>query len=184
MARIIPSPCPWPCRHDGLAKRHSVGFLGSRGALTHDRNDLLDGIAARYPDNLIRASAVPSAADAMPQGRMGRDDYYKTLQQCRVLLTLAGAGYDTFRYWEHAACGGVHVAARMPLFIPDDFAEGAGILRFRDLSEACRAIDFALENASRAEAFAEESRATLLAKHTTVKRAEYVLNRMRRAFLL
>lgn len=174
----------WIDRYRSLPKRYSVGFLGARNHLSPQRADLLDHLAARYPDHLIRATAVPSDADRQPAGRLGRDDYYRRLQECRVLLTLPGAGYDTFRYWEHAACAGVHLAARMPLLIPDDFRDGRHMLRFDDADEACSAIDRMLERPAQADDMAVARREHLLAHHTTERRAADVLARLKRTFLM
>lgn len=171
----------WIDRHRDRPKRFSVGFLGSRTPHTPERNALLDALAAHFPDGLLQASAVPRADDHTPRGRLGRDDYYRALQECRVVLTLPGAGYDTFRYWEHAACRAGHVSLRMPLFIPDDFRDGREILRFDTAAEAVVAVAAALD---RADELAEASRERLLAHHTTERRAEEVLSRLRRTFLM
>jgi hypothetical protein len=174
----------WIDRYRDLPKTHSVGFLGSRNHLSPQRNDLLETLAARFPDSLIRATVVPNATDQQPAGRLGRDDYYRSLQGCRVLLNLPGAGYDTFRYWENAACNAAHASARMPLFIPEDFRDGRDIARFDDLSEAVAAIDRLLEHPEMAAEMTAAAREQLLAHHTTERRAAEVLGRLMRTFLL
>ena len=171
----------WIVRLDGSAKRYSVGFLGSRGAITPERGELLDRLAERYPDSLIGTTPIPDPAHPLPDGRRSREEYYQALQSCRVLLTLPGAGMDTFRFWEHAACRAVHLARRMPLYLPHNFSEPTEILRFGTLEEAERHIDWALDNQHTAEQL-EASRTHLVAHHTTERRAEDAIARLSKAF--
>ncbi len=165
-------------------KAYSVGFLGSNRPFFHgeDRSGLMEAIAARYPDSLLGMSAIPTADTPSPSGRMGRDDYYRGLQQCRVVLSLRGEGYDTFRFWENAACSAVHVAQRMPLYIPDDFEHGRSILRFSDADEMIRLIDMVLDGSIRGEWIVQESHRRLARYHTTERRAAYFLDRMKASF--
>jgi hypothetical protein len=170
----------WIAAYDGEPKRYPVGFLGS----THDgrRRALVAGLAARHPGCLFSASAVPSPENPFPEGRFGRDDYYRELQRCRVVLSLAGAGWDTFRFWENAACNAVHLAQRMPLAIPEDFREGEGILRFAGTADLYRQVERALSMPEGGRGFAAAARAHLRRHHLTVHRARYFLDRLRRAF--
>jgi glycosyltransferase involved in cell wall biosynthesis len=172
----------WIARYDDVTKAYTIGFLGS----THDgaRKQVVDTLARCYPQSLFQATAIPSSDAPTPKGRMGRDEYYRRLQQCRVVLTLAGAGYDTFRFWENAACNAVHAAAHMPLFIPDDFRDHHSILRFTTIDELRRRIDKLLADENRAKELVCHGRLQLISKHLTQHRAEYFLSRVKRAFRL
>ncbi len=94
------------------------------------------------------------------------------------MLSLAGAGCDTFRFWENAACNAVHIAGRMPLFIPDDFEDGTQILRFRDGAELIRCIDQVLEGEDTGKEIIVDGRLNLVNHHLTPHRAEYLLGRL------
>ncbi len=170
----------WIIRYDDQPKNYMIGFLGS----THDgsRKRLVEALARHYPRSLFQATTVPTGDQPVPQGRMGRDEYYRRLQQCRFVLTLAGAGYDTFRFWENAACNSIHIAARMPLFIPDDFKDGQSILRFETVDELRRRIDPLLADAEISQELIRNTRYLLFTKHLTIHRAEYLLNRVQKAF--
>ena len=165
----------WIDRHAGTEKTHSVGFLGSRGKLTPDRNAMLDELARIFPDGLIGAWAVGETAP-------GRDGYYRKLQSCKVVLTLPGAGNDTFRYWENSACAAVHVCKRMTLFIPDEFREDREIIKFDGIYELAAKVERILDGRIDANAMAERQRQWLLAHHTTERRAATMIDRLRRAF--
>ena len=170
----------WITRYDDVTKEFSIGFLGS----TNDgrRRHFIEEIERAYPRTLFQTTRVPSADDPVPRGRFSRDEYYQLLQQCRVVLSLSGAGHDTFRFWENAACNAVHLAHRFPLYIPNDFCDRQSILRFGHLDELKRKIDPMLENNARAQELIQMGRRHLFEFHLTTRRAAYFLDRVKRAF--
>lgn len=165
----------WISRYDGIPKKHTIGFLGS----THDgeRRRIVEQLSRWYPDSLFAATDVPSRDNSQPNGRLGRDAYYRAIQQCRFVLSLPGAGYDTFRFWENAACNSIHLAVRMPLYIPDDFEDRQSIVRFKNLEELRGRIDALINSYETARSMAGMARYQLLSKHLTTHRAEYVLHK-------
>lgn len=173
----------WITSHDDEEKLYSVGFLGAVDNTTPERRGLIEKIIDRYPDSLLQTSNVPSPDNPCPAGRVGRNDYYIALQRCKVVLNLKGAGYDTFRYWENAACKAVHISQRMPLFIPHDFVEGQSILRFSSVEELMMLIDMVLEGKIQEERMIQESRHHLFNFHLTTRRAMYLLDRLRKVFV-
>ena len=127
----------WIIKYDDMPKRYSIGFIGSATA-DDQRNALVASLSRYYPDAILGTTEIPSANTPQPNGRLSRDRYYKTLQQCRVVLSLPGAGFDTFRFWEHAACNALHVAPRVPLFIPNPFQEGEEICHYNGTADDLR----------------------------------------------
>ena len=170
----------WIDRHADAPKRHSIGFLGSRSSLTPDRNNMLDELSRSFPDSLVSSWSV-GAEDSRIKGR---DAYYRALQSCKMVLNLPGAGYDTFRYWENAACNALHVAKAMPLLIPNDFREGLEIVRFSNPGELATIVEQVLADRVDWRGIAERSRVWLRAHHTTERRAAQVLDRLKDAFCL
>lgn len=77
-------------------------------------------------------------------------------------MSLAGTGYDTFRFWENAACNAVHIAAQFPSYIPNGFVQGNHILRFSSPDELMGAIDEVLSKNSCASQFVVEARHHLI----------------------
>ncbi len=167
----------WISSYDNAAKQYSIGFLGS----TNDgvRKKIAETIAQNYPDALLQTSTVPSGDNPSPDGRLGRNDYYLQLQQCRIVLSLPGAGYDTFRFWENASCNAFHVSAKMPLFVPNDFVDASHIFRFETIEELRRQIDEILEGRVRSDEIIPNNRHHLMTYHLTTKRAEYFLDRIK-----
>jgi hypothetical protein len=170
----------WIVSYDDQPKSYSIGFLGS----THDdrRRRFVEQLAAWYPDGLFSASVVPSQKNPFPEGRYGRDDYYRELQKCRIVISLAGAGYDTFRFWENAACRAVHAAPEMPLYIPEDFRAGQAIFRFSSLKHFRGFSDCALEGGLDSSEIIANGRMHLIRHHFSTSRAQYFLDRMKNAF--
>ena len=169
----------WIGTLDQTPKTHSVGFLGSTA--DDGRREVIEAITRDLPDALVATTRLPTEGDPLPDGRMGRDDYYRALQSCRVLLSLPGAGYDTFRFWENSACNAVHLSASSPLLIPNDFANGTHILRFGDVEGLRRMLDKALSNPQQSQEMTERGRGHLVRHHLTEHRAAYLIDRARTA---
>jgi glycosyltransferase involved in cell wall biosynthesis len=170
----------WIVRYDTLPKKHTIGFLGS----THDgeRKQLVDQLLRWYPDSLFQVTTIPGGGNPAPDGRLGRDAYYRCLQQCRVVLTLPGAGLDTFRFWENAACNSIHASPRMPLLIPSDFIGGRHILRFDNIHDLHSGLDRLLERNDSSGTMIPMARHHLINHHLTQHRAKYFLDKARLAY--
>src|SRR4030042_723580 len=136
-------------------------------------------VCQRYGDCLVNVCPVPLVGGNTPPGWLPRDLYYSQLQKCRVLLTVRGAGYDTFRFWENADCKAIHISQKMPLYIPNDFEHGVHLFRFTHLIELRKYIDQVLENRTDSNSIVQGSRAHLLRYHTTQARALYLLDKLK-----
>lgn len=165
---------------DREEKRYSIGFLGSTQA--DDRKVFIDKIRSWYPDALFATTSVPTANDLKPLGRVGRIDYYRLLQSCYFVLSLPGAGLDTFRFWENAAMNCVHIAQAMPLYIPQPFRDGEELLQFDSAESLRRKIDTLLASDSRYFVVQRNGREHLQQHHLTDARARYFLEKCREAF--
>ena len=169
----------WISSYDSVPKQYSIGFLG---CASHGRRpEIIKKLQQLYPDSLFQASAIPSDADPSPAGRLSRDEYYQNLQKCRIVLSMCGAGFDTFRFWEHAACNAIHFAERMPLFIPNNFRDGKHIVKFEKFVELRKSIDHILEKDRVCDQMKQNSRHHLVNYHLTTERAKYFLDRVKRA---
>lgn len=169
----------WIVSHDDQPKAYSIGFLGS--APDDQRRRFIEQLAACYPDGLFRSSVVPSQQNPFPEGRYGRDDYYRELQKCRIVISLAGAGYDTFRFWENAACNAIHAAQELPLFIPSDFRPDDTILRFSSFERLQKHADRVLAGPASSHELIANGRLHLIQHHFTTLRALYFLDRLKKA---
>ena len=165
---------------DQEEKRYSIGFLGSTQA--DNRKAFIETISGWYQDTLFATTSIPTADDQKPQGRVGRLDYYRLLQSCYFVLSLPGAGYDTFRFWENAAMNCVHVAQAMPLYIPQPFRDANDILLFDSADALRRKIDALLADDRSYFAVRNNGREHLRHHHLTDARARYFLEKCRGAF--
>jgi hypothetical protein len=171
----------WITNYDDAPKLYSIGFLGS----TQDgqRKKIVEALASRYSSTLFQATSIPSSINPKPDGRLGRDIYYRSLQSCKVVLTLAGHGFDTFRFWENAACNSIHASVRFPLFIPSDFADDQEIIRFTRIEELLENIDRILSQEDRHRNIIRDSRYKLAKSHFTIHRAAYFVNQVFKAYV-
>jgi len=168
----------WITSYDNLEKKYSVGFLGCVRECNQERHTIVNTIAKYYPDSILHATVTPSETNQNPDGRFGRDEYYKKLQECKIVLSLRGVGYDTFRFWENAACNAIHISQKMPLFLPNDFQNNRHIFRFSDITELRRIIDAVLERKVDVSSILAEGRSHLKNSHLTTKRAQYLLDKL------
>jgi hypothetical protein len=168
----------WIDRYADTPKTHSIGFLGARTNRTPDRNAMLDELIRIFPDTLIEGWERAGG------NWQGRDGYYRNVQSCRAVLSLPGEGYDTFRYWENAACNAAHIAKQMPLFIPNDFRDGREIMKFAGIRGLAYAVERILSDDVDWREFAGRSREWLRRYHTTEHRAQATIGRLKAAFAL
>ena len=170
----------WIVSFDDMPKQYSIGFLGS----TQDgwRRQIVEVIAKYYPDALLKTSTIPIGSDPSPTGRFGRNDYYRSIQKCRIVLSLPGAGCDTFRFWENSACNAVHVAANSSLFIPHDFQKQVHSFKFATMEKLINIIDNILEDKITSHDVVQKARRHLVKFHLTTGRAEYFLGKIKNAF--
>lgn len=169
-------------KFDNIEKQYSVCFLGSSMNLLDERKSFIDTIKERYKDALLTLTHIPTPENPMPQGRLGRIDYYVALQSCKVVINLKGAGYDTFRYWENCSTLSVNLSQRTPLLIPKDFIEGKHLLRFSNVNEMIQKIDMILQDKINSIEMAQSCRDHMMKYHLTTKRAEYVLMKLKEVF--
>jgi hypothetical protein len=99
--------------------------------------------------------------------------YMNVLARSRIALAVRGLGYDTFRYWEVPAAGALLLAETPRTLIPGNFAHGREAV-FAPLHRLVARIPELLDGDSERIAHAGQER--LLAAHTSVNRAQAVLD--------
>ena len=167
---------------DSESKTYSVGFVGSLSDQDGFRKRVVSALKEYFPEGLFRLSGVADGNNPVPEGRLGKHNYYKSLQQCETLVTLRGAGYDTFRYWEHISCNSVNVVEKFPLFIPNQFIEDKHLLRFTSDRELIQQIETILNQPDRAAEMINAARKHLSRAHMTSHRAGYFIDKLFAAF--
>ncbi len=172
----------WIKSYDDNEKTYTVGFIGAIGKRAEKRRVIVEKLDTLYPDCLFDIFEATKGEDSKSDGRLGRDKYYAGLQSCSIILNLRGAGYDTFRFWENAACNALHLSEEMPLFIPNDFKDGKHIIRFSNIDQLRRIIDDKLANKQDIDQVIKNSHQHLKDFHLTTKRATYFLDKIKLAF--
>lgn len=170
----------WIVRYDALPKKYTIGFLG--GSHNGERSRIVAQLSCWYPDSLFATTPIPSENLPKPSNRESRDAYYQAIQSCRFVLNLAGSGYDTFRFWENAACNSLQLSQRMPLLIPFDFLDQEHLLRFSSINELRMKMDAVVHDADTLKSMVAASRHHLINHHLTIHRAEYFLQCMANAY--
>jgi hypothetical protein len=107
-------------------------------------------------------------------GDLGWREYMDTLARSRVGISVRGLGYDTMRYWEIPYAGTALLAETPRTVIPGNFRDGEEAL-FAPVDALAARVETAL---ARADELAARGRGALLARHTSVHRAQAILDRL------
>jgi hypothetical protein len=108
-------------------------------------------------------------------GDLGWHEYMRAISSARIGISVRGLGYDTLRYWEVPYAGAMLLSEEPPIVVPGNFAHGreavfAGVDALAD--EAVRRLEHGTDE------IAARGRQALLARHTSVHRAQAVLDRL------
>jgi hypothetical protein len=101
-------------------------------------------------------------------------EYLDALRRTRIGIAAQGLGFDTYRYWEVPYAGALLVAERPRIVIPHNFVhdEEAVLVEAAEIEAAVREW---LERDDLTEV-AKAGRAKVLSRHTSVHRAQTVLD--------
>ena len=102
--------------------------------------------------------------------------YSKRIRNSQIGLSLWGYGFDTVRYWEIPAHGGMLLAQRPPIQIPHNFVNGYSAVFFDDLFELEQKLIYYLNHPEAAEKIAVQGHQHWKTYHTTEARAEQLLS--------
>lgn len=102
-------------------------------------------------------------------------EYMRLLSRSRIGVSVRGLGHDTLRYWEIPYAGAALVAETPQIAIPDNFVDGREAAF--DSVDRLVALVGALQLRGVAD-IAAAGREAVLARHTSVHRAQVVLERL------
>ena len=111
-----------------------------------------------------------------------QEEYIELLQQSRIGLSFFGCGFDTVRYWEIPAHGGMLLAERPPIRIPHNFVDGKTAVFFEDLPELEDKLTYYLSKPEKAARIASAGHQHFQKYHTTAARARQLLGYLEKFF--
>lgn len=107
-----------------------------------------------------------------------REQFCWILNRSKIAVSLPGATWDTFRYWEIPYHGALLLSQRLPIVLPDNFVDWESAVFFDDLEDMMAKIRFLLADEGRLAAIAAKGKELSWEKHTSVARARYLLEKM------
>lgn len=102
--------------------------------------------------------------------------YRQLLRRSRISVSVAGAGYDTARFWEILAAGAMLFTQDLDIVIPHGFTDGHDCVTFRSLDEFDEKLTYYLNRADLVAQIAARGQARVLAHHTSKARAQQFLD--------
>ncbi len=109
------------------------------------------------------------------------DEYAQCLQESLIGLDVYGYGFDTVRYWEIPAHGGMLLAERVPIRIPYDFQDGETAALFDDLADLEKKLTYYATHLDEAARIARAGYDHLVRHHTGSARARQLLGYLQSA---
>jgi hypothetical protein len=106
---------------------------------------------------------------------IGKDEYNKALASSVIGVSVRGAGWDTYRYWETAYFGCALLAQFPAIHVPGNFEDGREAVFWRSVSEFKSKLDLLLSDRKRALEIGQAGRAAVLERHLSTHRAKTVL---------
>jgi len=100
--------------------------------------------------------------------------YMDILGKSKISISVRGAGFDTYRYWEIPYAGAMLLSEKPDIIIPNNFQPGVNAAFFKDLKELKRQLDFYVINDEALE-IAKRGRNFVLKSHTSVSRAKTIV---------
>lgn len=105
----------------------------------------------------------------------GPEDYVGLLDRALIGLDMPGFGFDTVRYWEVPAHGGMLLTERRPTLIPFNFEHGVSAVYYDDLPDLEAKLLHYMAHPSEAQSIAAAGTALLREHHTGSARARHLL---------
>jgi hypothetical protein len=106
------------------------------------------------------------------------DAYVRILDSSVICLDFPGFGFDTVRYWEAPAHGGLLMTLRRPMRIPNNFVDGQHAVFFDDLPDLENKLVYYYRNREEALSLARAGQKHFLGFHTSERRARELLGRL------
>jgi hypothetical protein len=108
-------------------------------------------------------------------GLTGKAHYNERLARAQVGISAAGAGWDTYRYWEVPYFGALLLSQRLGIVIPGDFNDGLEALYFDTAKEMQAKLGAVMSDPPRLKAIAEAGARAVQERHLSIHRAKKVL---------
>jgi len=133
------------------------------------------GLHHRHPMRAEVAKILTHRGFKVSQSGIPKEDYNAALAASLVGVSVPGAGYDTYRYWETAYFGCALLSQRLPILIPDNFRDGEEAVFWGSTADFEAALVSLLEHPEKAAAIGDAARTACLERHLSVHRAQTVL---------
>lgn len=113
-------------------------------------------------------------------GMAQNEDYLNQISNSLACISIPGGGFDTLRFWEILARGSLLVSKRIDIEIYNSLEEGVHYLAFDTKKELEELMQFVLQNPEKVNKIRKNGYKFALKNHTSVSRAEYFLQKVRR----
>jgi hypothetical protein len=110
------------------------------------------------------------------EGYLSYKTYNEILFDSQIGISIAGEGYDTYRYWEIPYFGAMLMADTPTIKINDNFTDMDNAVFFKNLNEFEEKFNYLKDNPAVVREISRRGYEHLMKFHTSVNRAEYIIN--------
>lgn len=104
-----------------------------------------------------------------------KEKYNEVLASSLVGISVRGAGWDTYRYWENAYFGCAPLCERSKIQVPENFVEGQEAIFFDGIPDFQSKLKMLLDDPARAKSLGIAAQRACHGRHLSINRARTVL---------
>ena len=133
------------------------------------------GLHRRDPMRAAIAAVMTHMGIPVTQSQIPKESYNRRLAASLVGVSVRGAGWDTYRYWEVPYFGAALLSQRLPIEIPADFVDGQEAVFFQGPEDFREKLQALLDHPEEARRIAQAGQRACLERHLSIHRARTVL---------
>lgn len=133
------------------------------------------GTVQNHPFRAGIARTLDGAGFKPAANTLVKGDYNRLLGKSLIGVSVRGAGWDTYRYWEVPYFGALLLSQRLQIVIPSDFVENKEAVFFDDAASLQETVQKLLADPSRLRAIAQAGHQACMNRHLSTHRARMVL---------
>jgi len=154
-------------------RKYLLSFIASGHNIDGLRCQMFRNLAQNWNKEKMFYLDVERAKDKM----LLYKKYRQILLQSQIGISIAGEGYDTYRYWEIPYFKSLLMADIADIYMPDNnFTDMENAVFFKNINEFNEKLGYLQNHPNDIEKIAEAGHKFLLGNHTSLHRAVYVIN--------
>ena len=160
-----------PCYIFPKEKKYLLSFIASGHNIDGLRCQMFRMLKDFNNENIYYLDVERASGGFLPY-----KTYREILLDSKIGISIAGEGYDTYRYYEIPYFGAMLMADTPTIKFENNFTDMVNAVFFKNLMEFNEKLDYLKKNPDVIEKITEAGRKFLMENHTSLHRAKYVIS--------